>query len=101
MRSLAGTLRGHAARAAAIGESVGSTLAALVFEGPAAGPFRERQRDAASAFRTSAEELQALAGLLESSATEVEAAQRERERRLAEMWAEYRAQHEMLPGRAI
>jgi hypothetical protein len=97
MRALAGSLRGFAVRAAGIADAVDSALAGTTFEGPAAGPLRERQRSATDAFRRSAEELQELARLLETSAAEVEAAQLERERRLAQMWADYRAEHDVVP----
>jgi uncharacterized protein YukE len=100
MRALAASLRGYAARAAGIADSVEAALAATTFEGPAAGPLREEQRSSTQTFRRAAEELQELARLLETSAAEVEAAQRERERRLAEMWAEWRAQNEVVPGGA-
>jgi uncharacterized protein YukE len=91
MRALAAFLRGIASDVGSQSSDLRGEVASMTFEGPAGDAFRERMQSLTERARPAADELLELAGLLERSATEVEAAQRERERRLAEMEAEERA----------
>ena len=85
MRALAASLRNDATQIAVVAKSLKAQLDAVEFVGPAADRFEDRLRASSSRCVRLAERLADTAALLERSASEVEAAQRERERRLAEM----------------
>jgi uncharacterized protein YukE len=85
MRALAAALRADATRLAALAAGLLTRVQALEFYGPAADRFDQRMEESSRRVVGLAERLLALAALLESSATEVEAAQRARELKLAEM----------------
>jgi type II secretory pathway predicted ATPase ExeA len=85
MRALAASLRSDAAAIAVVAADAASTVEGLEFYGPAAhridGAVTTRARGAGR----QADRLLAVAGLLDRSASEVEAAQRERERKLEQL----------------
>ena len=87
MRALAGALRGDAATVAIVASQVNSRMAETQFVGPAA----DRLRDTIGSYQTRcvrlAQQLVDVAGLLERTATEVEAAQRARQREIEHMLA--------------
>jgi uncharacterized protein YukE len=85
MRTLAASLRSDASALASLASDLAGEIASMTFEGPAATEFRERTRARQTRLTDYAGRLLDVASLLETSATEVEAAQRERERRLAEL----------------
>jgi uncharacterized protein YukE len=85
MRALAASLRGDAATIGTLASELASAVAGVTFEGPAATEFFERMRAIEQRCSEAADGLLAVAALLESSADEVEAAQRERLRRMEEM----------------
>ncbi|HEY3181625.1 MAG TPA: hypothetical protein VGJ77_02225 [Gaiellaceae bacterium] len=85
MRALASTLRGHAATVAWIESNCTGTVTSMTFEGPAATRFRARAEDCAKSLTSAGDELLQLAGTLDRAASDVEAAQAERARKLAEM----------------
>jgi uncharacterized protein YukE len=91
MRVLAGLLRNIAADVGSQSSDLRGDVTSMTFEGPAGDAFRERMQSVTERARATADQLLDLAGLLEHSATEVEAAQRERAERLAQMEAEERA----------
>lgn len=85
MRALAASLRGDAATIAGVGADLAGEVGGMIFEGPAATEFFARMEATQKRCSDMADRLLALAGLLEVSASEVEAAQRERERKLEAM----------------
>lgn len=91
MRALAGLLRSIGSEVGSQSSDLRGDVTSMTFEGPAGDAFRERMQSLTERARQTADELLELAGLLERSATEVEAAQRERAQRLAQMEAEERA----------
>ena len=84
MRALAATLRVHAAGIASLESWLAGELAGMVFEGPAAERFWAEAESGARRRVQYAVRLLDVANLLESSAAEVEAAQREAARRIEE-----------------
>jgi uncharacterized protein YukE len=85
MRALAAVLRAYAGDVASLESAAASDAASMTFEGPAGDAFRGRMIQSGARVRRSVDQLLAAAQLLEVSATQVEEAQRERERRLEEM----------------
>jgi uncharacterized protein YukE len=85
MRDLAGALRGEAFAIAGRASQLEAEVKAMVFEGPAGDEFRAHMSAATAQADAVAQDLVSTANLLETSATQVEAAQRERERRLQEL----------------
>jgi hypothetical protein len=87
MRALAGALRGDAATVAIVASQVNSRMTETQFVGPAA----DRMRDTIGSYETRcvrlAQQLVDAAALLERSATEVEAAQRARQREIQHILA--------------
>jgi hypothetical protein len=92
MRALAAVLRAYAGDAASLEAAAATDAASMTFEGPAGDAFRGRMIQSGARVRRSVDQLLSVAQLLEISATEVEAAQRERERRLDEMRREQEAE---------
>ena len=105
MRALASSLRGFGSSAGDLASTVAGDVAAMTFEGPAAGPFRDGIQAVRSAYEAVANELLDTASTLERAASEVERLQREREQRLAAMWDDYyaarRAAHRARDRRAM
>jgi hypothetical protein len=93
MRALASSLRADGALIATIATSLEGRVDTVEFVGPAATRFEGRMGASVRRCVRVAERLIEAAALLERSAAEVEAAQRERERRLTEMRAEALAAH--------
>jgi uncharacterized protein YukE len=85
MRALAATLRGIASDIANLESELTGQVRGMVFQGPAGDAFREGMSGVGERAGNAAQELQGLSDLLERSASEVEAAQREREQRLEQM----------------
>jgi hypothetical protein len=85
MRALAASLRVDAADIAVVGAGAASTIDGLEFYGPAADRIDAAVTSRARSAGRLADRLMSVASLLERSASEVEAAQRERERRLEEL----------------
>jgi uncharacterized protein YukE len=85
MRALAAWVRGDAATIGTLASELSATVAGVTFEGPAATEFFERMRATELRCSEAADGLLGVAALLETSADEVEAAQRERLRRMEEM----------------
>jgi hypothetical protein len=85
MRALAASLRSDAASTAVVAADAASTVDGMEFYGPAARRIDAAVTSRARSAGRLAERLMALAGLLERSASEVEAAQRERERKLEQL----------------
>ena len=101
MRRLAATARGHAGALGGLAAGIESDVSAMTFEGPAAEEFRPRMRAVAKAYHDAQNDLHEAARQLESAAADVEQQQRERERRLAQMWDEYHAlQRQLATGAA-
>jgi uncharacterized protein YukE len=88
MRALAASLRADAATTAMVAAGLKGQLDGLEFVGPAADRFFDATHASEARCVRTAERLVDTSALLERSATEVEAAQRERLRRLAEMRTE-------------
>ena len=85
MRALAAALRGDASAVAVVAADAASTMDGLEFYGPAADRIEGAVTSRARGAGRLADRLLSLAGLLERSATEVEAAQREHERKLEQL----------------
>ena len=85
MRGLAASLRNDATGIAVVAADAASTIDGLEFFGPAADRIDAEVTSRTRSAGRMADRLLALAALLERSATEVEAAQRERERELEEL----------------
>ena len=92
MRALAASLRSDAAMTAVVASDAAATMDGLEFYGPAADRIESAVSFRARAAGRAADRLLSLAGLLERSASEVEAAQRERKRKLEELRRELAAQ---------
>jgi uncharacterized protein YukE len=88
MRTLASAVRGHAATVAWIESNCTGTVTSMTFEGPAATRFRARAEDCTTNLTSAADELLQLAGTLDRAASDVEAAQAERARKLDQMLRE-------------
>lgn len=85
MRALASALRADATAIAVLSAELGTRVDAAEFYGPAADRIEGRVHASERRFVAFAERLLALARLLDVSAAQVEVAQRERERKLAEL----------------
>jgi|SRR5512132_235992 type II secretory pathway predicted ATPase ExeA len=85
MRALAASLRSDAASAALVAVDVARRFDGLQFYGPAADRIGSDVSSSSRASGDVADQLLVTAGLLERSASEVEAAQRLRERKLEEL----------------
>lgn len=85
MRALAASLRGDADRIGGFASTTGTAVDAMTFEGPAATRIRGRVRGARRSLASAADALTAIAGTLERSASEVEQAQADRLRKMADM----------------
>ena len=88
MRALAATLRTDAESVAVVSADAAATVDGLEFYGPAADRLGNRVRATTRSAGRIAEHLLATAALLERSAGDVEAQQRERERQLERLRAE-------------
>jgi hypothetical protein len=88
MRALAGALKGDASALEGVASGLGTAVGAMTFEGPAADRFRTEQQDSRTTISDSVERLNSLAGLLETKADEVEAAQKARLQQLHNMQRE-------------
>ena len=88
MRALAAALRSDAESVAVVAADAASTVDGLEFYGPAADRLGNRVRATTRTAGRAAEQLLATAALLERSASDVEAQQRERERQLERLRAE-------------
>jgi uncharacterized protein YukE len=84
MQRLAAELRLEADRAEGVARRVEQSMQELQFEGPAAERLRAESRAWSAQVRGHCSELRALADMLSRSAGQVDAAQRERARRLRE-----------------
>jgi hypothetical protein len=85
MRTLAAGLRSDATSIAVVAADVASTIDGLEFYGPAAERIDARVRTSSRDAGRLAERLLATAALLDRAASDVEAQQRERERKLEQM----------------
>jgi len=85
MRALAAGLRSDATSIAVVAADVASTIDGLEFYGPAAERIDARVRTSSRDAGRLAERLLATAALLDRAASDVEAQQRERERKLEQM----------------
>jgi hypothetical protein len=85
MRALASALRADAQSVGFVAASTAATVDGLEFYGPAADRIKGGMSLRGRSAGTLLERLVALAGLLDRAATEVEAAQRARERKLEEL----------------
>jgi uncharacterized protein YukE len=85
MRALAAALRGDANAIGRLAGELDGEARGMVFEGPAADAFRADVSGWTGNLRGVAADLLGTASLLETSATQVEAEQRDRERRLQQM----------------
>ena len=85
MRALAAALRGDGEGIAVVSAQAASTIDGLEFFGPAADRIDAEVETSVRLAGRSAERLLAVAALLERAASEVEAEQRARERKLEEL----------------
>src|ERR1044071_238056 len=85
MRALASALRNDAQSVGFVAASAAGTVDSLEFYGPAADRIKTGMGLRARSAGTLVDRLVALAALLDRAATEVEAAQRARERKLEEL----------------
>jgi hypothetical protein len=92
MRALAAALRADAASIAVVAAQTAATIDGLEFYGPAADRIEAGVTSRARGAGRLADRLLSLAAVLDRSASDVEAAQRERERKLEEMRRELVAQ---------
>lgn len=92
MRALAAALRADATAVAVLSSELGTRVHAAEFYGPAADQVEARIDASGRRCMALVERLLEVARLLDVSAAQVEAAQRERERKLAEL------RRELVPG---
>ena len=85
MRALAAGLRGDATAVGELASELDGEVKRMVFEGPAADEFHARMQASIGQCTSAATELLSTANLLDTSATQVGAAQQERLRRMDEM----------------
>ena len=85
MRALATSLREDAATTAVVAADTASTMDGLAFYGPAADRIEATVTSRTRSAGRLAERLVSVAALLDRSASDVEQAQRERERKLEQM----------------
>jgi uncharacterized protein YukE len=85
MRALAAALRGDATATAVVAADTAATMDGLAFYGPAADRIDATVKSRTRSAGRLAERLLSLAALLDRSASEVEQAQRERERKLEQL----------------
>ena len=85
MRELAATLRAEADRLGALGDSVGTVASTTEFVAPAADRYRDDVGQSSQALLAHAAELQDLAAALLAGAAEVEQAQADRARLIAQL----------------
>jgi hypothetical protein len=94
MRALASQLRSDAVLAAVLSSGLAARVESAEFYGPAADRMEARMQASERRSKQVADRLLELARVLDVAAAEVEAAQRERERKLAEL------RRELAPGGA-